>query len=548
VLWRERVSAISTTFFLITLTVSGWLATVTAMYSTGEPARALFWARLCYIAVPLIPAAIYHFSWSLLADQRRDHRFVVAIWMVALTFVGVFVGTDAILRDVHLYPWGFYPRLRGIGAALFLLFFGAVLTASLRLHILEQRMPHPRRQHERVRAFMFAFAFGYVGSVDFLPSLGINVYPFGFLAVATFLILAARATARYHLIDFTSEFAAAQVRDAIPAAVLLVDNDQRIQVANRFAADLLGRSQADLLESEIATFTHVGGAEEATQWTDAEGRVLQVALSEAPIFDERGGTAGRVVVGVDVTEQRRVEQIAEERRRALLREEESNRAKDELLATVAHDLRSPLAAILGWVRHLAENRNDAELAEAALRSIEESAAIQARVVDDLFDAARISSGGLTIERAPVDLRSIVRHSADAFAPLARDRGVELQTSLPEEEIVASVDAGRINQALWNLLTNSLKFTARRGKVTIDLQQRNGEAQLVVSDDGVGIDEAFLPHVFERYRKGSQYQSGLGLGLNIVKHLVELHGGTVKAASEGRDRGATFTITLPVARS
>jgi signal transduction histidine kinase len=541
VLFRERVSGISTTFFLITLTVSGWLATISAMYSTTDPARALFWARICYIAVPLIPAAIYHFSWSLLADPRREHRFVVVNWGLALLFVVIFLGSDWILSDVQRYSWGYYPRLRGTGAALFLLFFGAVLTASLRLHIIERRLPHPRRQHERVRAFLFAFAFGYVGSVDFLATLGFNIYPFGFLAVAIFLVLSARAITRYRLADFTSEFAALQVRDAIPAAVLIVDREEKIQVANRFASDLLGRGQEQLIQADLSSVT---GAEPA-QWRGSGDKLIDVAVSEAPIVDERGMTTGRVVVGVDITEQKRVEQLAEERRGALQRQQEANRAKDDLMATVAHDLRSPLSAILGWLKYLEENRDDPQLVDSAISSVQESALHVSRVVDDLYDAARIATGGLTLERLPLDLRMIVRQAADAFAPLVRDRGVELRIALPDEAVPVQADAQRMQQVLWNLLTNSRKFTGRGGWISMTLERNGSSAHLAVSDNGIGIDPAFLPHVFERYRKGSQFQSGLGLGLSIVQHLVELHGGSITAASEGHERGATFVITLPM---
>jgi signal transduction histidine kinase len=259
-------------------------------------------------------------------------------------------------------------------------------------------------------------------------------------------------------------------------------------------------------------------------------------------------TTGRVVVGVDITEQKRVEQLAEERRGALQRQQEANRAKDDLMATVAHDLRSPLSAILGWLKYLEENRDDPQLVDSAISSVQESALHVSRVVDDLYDAARIATGGLTLERVPLDLRMIVRQAAEAFAPLVRDRGVELRIALPDEAVPVHADAQRMQQVLWNLLTNSRKFTGRGGWISMTLERNGSSAHLAVSDNGIGIDPAFLPHVFERYRKGSQFQSGLGLGLNIVQHLVELHGGSITAASEGHERGATFVITLPMSPS
>ncbi len=248
---------------------------------------------------------------------------------------------------------------------------------------------------------------------------------------------------------------------------------------------------------------------------------------------------------------------AEEDRRLLLEREQqarlqaqaANRAKDEFLATLSHELRTPLNAILGWARLLSTRQLDAAMSQRAIEIIDRNSRLQARLIEDLLDISRIITGKLRLEFRAVELRSIIDGAVEAVRPAAEARRVALDCEVGEGHTILC-DPGRMQQVIWNLLSNAIKFTPPGGSVSLTTSRSNGNVVITVSDTGTGIDPGFLPHVFDRFRQQdpatTRSHSGLGLGLSIVRHLVELHGGTVTAASEGTGRGATFTVSVPFA--
>ncbi len=226
----------------------------------------------------------------------------------------------------------------------------------------------------------------------------------------------------------------------------------------------------------------------------------------------------------------------------------ANHAKDEFLATLSHELRTPLNAILGWTRLLARDALDPADAVRAIAIIERNALLQVKLIDDLLDISRIISGKLTIERNFVDVATFVSAAVDSSRPAADARGVTLTVELHDTPTVAG-DASRLQQVIINLLSNAIKFTPRDGTVTVTLTLDGDRVRVVVRDSGEGIEPAFLSRIFERFAQDDRHarrQGGLGLGLSIVRHLVEYHGGTVEAHSEGRGHGTTVTVSLPAA--
>jgi CheY-like chemotaxis protein len=230
--------------------------------------------------------------------------------------------------------------------------------------------------------------------------------------------------------------------------------------------------------------------------------------------------------------------------------EQANRLKDEFLATVSHELRSPLNAILGWSRMLSGKRLDEEKSSRALEVISKSARAQNQLISDLLDVSRIITGKLRIETRMVDLISIIEAAMDVVRPAADTKRIRLISTLDPAAGPVSGDADRLQQVVWNLLSNAVKFTPAGGRVGVRLEREGASVTITVIDTGVGIEPEFLPFVFDRFRQfedgTTRAAGGLGLGLAIVRHLVELHGGTVSAASRGRGQGATFTVTLPMA--
>jgi signal transduction histidine kinase/ActR/RegA family two-component response regulator len=228
--------------------------------------------------------------------------------------------------------------------------------------------------------------------------------------------------------------------------------------------------------------------------------------------------------------------------------QQANRLKDEFLATVSHELRTPLNAIFGWVHLLRRGKLDAAKAERALNIIERNARLQTQLIDDLLDVSRIVTGKLRLNLAPVELSGVVAAALEGVRPAAQAKNIRMDQVLDSAVPPVMGDAGRLHQIIWNLLSNAVKFTPIDGKVEIALRQTAQGVFLSVSDTGQGIPPDFLPYVFDRFRQAdgtrSRSHGGLGLGLSIVRNLVELHGGKVTVQSDGLDKGATFTIAFP----
>jgi CheY-like chemotaxis protein/two-component sensor histidine kinase len=229
--------------------------------------------------------------------------------------------------------------------------------------------------------------------------------------------------------------------------------------------------------------------------------------------------------------------------------EDANRAKDEFLATLSHELRTPLNAILGWSRMLSNGKLDEEIRARGLETIQRNTLLQSQLIDDILDVSRIISGKLRLEVSPVELSSVVESAIESILLAAQAKEIRLQPILDSHNCLISGDANRLQQVIWNLLSNAIKFTPKGGRVQVRLERVNSHVEIIVTDTGMGIPPEVLPHVFERFRQAdsatTRKYGGLGLGLAIVRHLVEMHGGTVQVKSDGEDKGATFTVKLPL---
>ena len=235
--------------------------------------------------------------------------------------------------------------------------------------------------------------------------------------------------------------------------------------------------------------------------------------------------------------------------RARAEAEAANRMKDEFLATLSHELRTPLTSLLGWSSVLREAKRDEKVLNQGLEAIDRNARVQAQLIDDLLDVSRIVSGKLNLDVRPLDISSVTRAAINVVRPAADAKNIKLDYSAEPGVGAISADSARVHQIVWNLLSNAVKFTPQGGQITIRIEQDGPHARITVKDTGQGIDAEFLPRVFDRFRQADSSTTrsfgGLGLGLAIVRHLVELHGGTVSAESEGVGKGATFSATFPL---
>ena len=223
--------------------------------------------------------------------------------------------------------------------------------------------------------------------------------------------------------------------------------------------------------------------------------------------------------------------------------------KDEFLATVSHELRTPLNAILGWAGILLRNPADTDITTQAAETIERNARAQTQLIEDLLDISRIITGRMRLDVQPVEIPGVIQASVDAIRPAANAKEIRLQVVLDPEACPVSGDPSRLQQVVWNLLSNAVKFTPNGGSVQVRLSRINSHVEITVSDTGKGISSEFLPYVFDRFRQAdssyNRVHGGMGLGLAIVRQLVELHGGTVEAQSAGEGYGASFTVKLPI---
>ena len=302
--------------------------------------------------------------------------------------------------------------------------------------------------------------------------------------------------------------------------------------------------------SDIAVILLAGG-----EFTDSSHRPLSVLgpLRNVTVLER---PVRRLIltrsIGVALRGRRRQLELRaylEERAELLRREQLANRMKDEFLMTVSHELRTPLTAIYGWARMLVTGQIRDDQRQRAIETIERNAHAQTQLVNDLLDVARAVSGKLRLDVQTVDLSHVVLAAIDSMQPAADAKGIRLQARLDPAAGPVSGDRDRLLQIVWNLLSNAIKFTPRDGHVRLTLAKRHDHVELTVADTGRGIAEDFLPHVFDRFRQAdagtTRQHGGLGLGLAIVRHLVELHGGSVMVESAGEGRGTTFRVVIPL---
>ncbi len=314
-----------------------------------------------------------------------------------------------------------------------------------------------------------------------------------------------------------------------------------------------------MLGGEVGGWLYMINKLNADEFSEADERLaatlatqVAIAYDNAMLYSDAQRHASELLL--EITERKQAE---EERAKLLVRErtarseaEQANRTKDEFLATLSHELRTPLSAILGWSHLVRTGKLDEPQMSHAFETIERNARSQSQLIDDLLDVSRIITGKLQIEARTLDLGTVVNAAVDAVQPTLEAKQIQVNTAIENDGCFVAGDANRLQQVFWNLLSNAGKFTPEGGRVEVAVQRVDANVRVSVNDSGVGITPEFLPYIFDRFRQAdgstTRLHGGLGLGLSIVKHLIQLHNGTVSVQSAGKDRGARFTVTLPLA--
>jgi len=367
----------------------------------------------------------------------------------------------------------------------------------------------------------------------------------------------------------------ATVFDQVAVGIAVSTLDGRLVETNAKCAEILGYSQDEIRDRTFLDITHpddVGSSRQAMEQLldrsiaalTLEKRYLRKDGSEVwswttvtLLEGADGEPLGFIGAIEDIGARKREETALADERKTLLDSERAARnaaermseMKGDFLATLSHELRTPLNAIVGWAQILRTRPSNAEQLAKGLETIERNARVQAQLIEDLLDMSRITSGKLRLDIQRLHPETVVEAAVETVRTAAEAKGIRLETLIDRSAGPISADPGRLQQVMWNLLSNAIKFTPRGGKVQVMLQRVDSHVELSVADTGCGVKPEFMPHLFERFRQGdnptTRQHGGLGLGLSIVKSLVELHGGTVIAASAGDNQGTTITVTLPL---
>ena len=354
-------------------------------------------------------------------------------------------------------------------------------------------------------------------------------------------------------------------------AIFFLDTENRVSRWSSGAERILGYQEAEILgQSASIIFTpeavqnhedlkefekaiKEGRAENERWHVRKDGSRFWGSGIVTPLRDHQGNLKGCAKIMRDFTDRKLAEdernQLLEREQQARAQAETANRIKDEFLAVLSHELRSPLNPILGWTKLLRSRKFDQKTAERALEIIDRNAQLQAQLIEDLLDVSRILRGKLSLNACPINLAATIESAIETVRLAAEAKSINIQTIFNPSTVLVAGDSNRLQQIVWNLLSNAVKFTPDGGRVEIKLDCVESQAQIQVIDTGKGISRDFLPHVFDYFRQENSTTTrtfgGLGLGLAIVRHLVELHGGSVWAESLGEGQGATFTVRLPL---
>jgi len=357
------------------------------------------------------------------------------------------------------------------------------------------------------------------------------------------------------------------ITDIVPAHISYVDSQQYYRFHNKkyqewfrleeingkHLKEVLGESvyQSILPYVEIA----LSGRETSyeTQVPHSDGSNHTTSVTYVPHINQQGKVEGFVALVQDITDRKRAEKdkelLLQWEQAARSQAEAANRTKDEFLATLSHELRTPLNAILGWIQLLRCRNLDQDTTNIALETIDRNSRALAQLIEDVLDVSRIIQGKLCLNIQPVELMTVIESTVNSMSPAANAKEISIESKLDPSIGIVMGDVNRLQQVMWNLLSNAVKFTPKEGKVYIQTERINSYVQIRVSDTGVGIHPDFLPYAFERFRQAdgstTRTHNGLGLGLSIVRHLVELHGGTVDIESPGVNKGTVLIVNLPM---
>jgi len=567
---REKGTRVSLLYLSYTLAACAWLFSASMALFMSSEERAYEWMKFANAGVTMIPAALYHFTVVVLGLEKGHRTRIWFAWAVSTLFLAISLLTNVLFDGFYHYSWGIFLKFRR-PAFLFIFYFFVMTIDTLRLYWLEYRKADRNTtKHRRAREFLIAFSIGYLGTLDFLPGVGVPYYPLSSVPMICMLILVSRAIWRYRLVDITPAFAAREIIDTMNDALIVVDSDRIIRLVNQATCSLLGCREQDLVGRrpvegmaacrQFAEQLEAFIEKDAVRNIEAEcgphnGVFRTFSLSASIMRNPRGEPVATVCLVNDITDRKRAEKerehLIEQLQEANEKLQSIDTMKTNFISTVSHELRTPLTTIKALVELLLMKQGMPEEKKVRLMStINVETDRLARLVTDLLDLSRVESGAMNWTVEEVCLEEVVRNVITSMEVLFENKGLRVSTALSSPLSRLSADRDRLIQVVTNILSNAVKFTRTGDAIHVVVRQEASPAQIVVeiSDTGIGIPEEDLELIFETFQRSEDKRiagiEGSGLGLAITRLLVEHHGGRIWATST-YGKGSTFTFTLPL---
>src|SRR5258706_5405492 len=541
ILSRQRGSRVARLFCLMIFLVAGWFLGFAAMFATTSASLAAMFGRLAIASVAFLPAAVYDFTATSIRTYVRHRAIVLSAWLAATFFAFLILSSDFIVAGMRQFPWGSYPRA-GSASALFFVYFFVVLAMQMFEYAVEYRQTHDERRRRRILNLIASFAIVYLSVVDFVPMLGVDHRPIGYVPVFAFVAFAWRSIRSHRFQSVTAARAAGEILDTMADALFVIDAEARVRITNDAVRKLFGYAESEILGKTIDTLEYVDPEasfsrtlrdmlrrapirDEERVFRTKNGERIEVSISVSSLH-EREIEGGAVVIVRDIRERKRVEH---DMREFTVQLQQSNRELEDFAYVASHDLQEPLRKIQAFGDRL-KSKYAEELPAQARDYIDrmQSAAQRMQVlINDLLSFSRVTTRGQPF--VPVDLGVVAAEVAHDLEVRTHDVDGRIEIApLP----TVDGDPLQMRQLLQNLASNALKFHRDDvpPRVEIAGSVAGERARITVADNGIGFEEKYADRIFTMFDRlhGRGKYDGTGIGLAICRKIVERHGGTISA--------------------